>query len=172
MSRRAIALPVVCVAAALLAACGGDDAGGGGATLATSAGSATSAVTVAGGGTTTVLPPSTGTTAGSTGAGATSTPTTTPGEPQTAEQTAKALYEAWRSDDRQAASYVADAVAQDALFATSGEGANWTFQGCEPAASETESRCAFSYEGGAAFMSVALSDSGVWHVTEVTFAAD
>ena len=168
MSRRAIALPVVCVAAALLAACGGDDVGGDGATLATSAGSATSAVTVAGGAPTTVLPPSTGTATGSTGAEA----TTTPAEPQTAEQTAKALYAAWRSDDRQAASYVADAVAQDDLFATSGEGANWTFQGCEPAASETESRCAFSYEGGAAFMSVVLSDAGVWHVTEVTFAAD
>lgn len=94
------------------------------------------------------------------------------GGPQSAEEAARALYDAWRADDHVAAQDVSEMDAHRTLFATPGEGADWAFQGCDGAGADRVFDCAFTYEGGAAQMRVALTGLYGWRVLEVAFTAD
>ncbi len=146
MLRRLAPRVALCAATLLFAAasCGGDDEGGSGA----------------------------GSAATTTGTPATSDVTAVPGGPQSAEEVAQALYDAWRAGDHVAAQDVSEMDAQTVLFATPGADADWTFQGCEEGDAERVFDCAFSYEGGAATMRTALTGLFGWRVLAVTFTAD
>ncbi len=57
------------------------------------------------------------------------------------------------------------------LFENNGSGNTWTDQGCDtskPAAPV----CAYSYEGGGAFLTVEGSDAAGWKVTKLSYVAD
>ncbi len=92
--------------------------------------------------------------------------------PQSAEEAAAALYEAWRAEDHVAAQDVSEMDAHTKLFATPGEDADWAFQGCEAGDADRVFECAFSYEGGAASMRVALTGLYGWRVLDISFGAD
>lgn len=95
---------------------------------------------------------------------------TSPDEP---EPVATVLYEAWSLGDRECAELVAtDTVVED-LFDISGEGASWDFQGCEPVEDpEPYLDCSFTYEGGAAHMTLVFGEIEGWLVTALGFVAD
>jgi hypothetical protein len=87
------------------------------------------------------------------------------------EDAASALVSAWTAGDRAAARRCATDAVVDELFTTNGAGNTWTDQGCDktdPAAPV----CAYSYEGGAAFLTTGGSDAGGWKVTKLRFLAD
>jgi hypothetical protein len=89
----------------------------------------------------------------------------------TAEDASSNLVEAWTADDRGAAARCASDSVVNQLFQTNGSGNTWTSQGCDttdPAAPV----CAYSYEGGAAFLTVDGSDAAGWKVTKLEFLAD
>jgi hypothetical protein len=86
---------------------------------------------------------------------------------------ARALYRAWRYHDRAAALRVATKAPVRKLFRTRASGPGWTFQGCsEKDSPDPHFDCSYSYEGGAAIMTVADSDAYGWFVTNIRFIAD
>ena len=87
------------------------------------------------------------------------------------EDAAPAVVNAWTAGDRAAASRCASDAVVAQLFTTSGAGNTWTAQACDhtdPAAVV----CPYTYEGGAAFLTVTGSDTGGWKVTGLRYAAD
>ena len=87
------------------------------------------------------------------------------------EDAASTVVSAWTADDRAAAARCASETVVDELFTTSGAGNTWVDQGCDrtdPAAPV----CAYSYEGGAAFLTTEGSDAGGWSVTGLRVLAD
>ena len=84
---------------------------------------------------------------------------------------ASTLVSAWTAGDRAAAERCASTAVVDQLFQTNGAGNTWVDQGCDTTVPEAPV-CAYSYEGGAAFLTVTGSDAGGWHVTKLSFVAD
>lgn len=88
-----------------------------------------------------------------------------------AEDAAGSVVSAWTAGDRAAALRCASDTAVEQLFATDGAGNTWIEQGCDRT-DPTVPVCAYSYEGGAAFLTVEGSDADGWKVTQVEFVAD
>lgn len=89
----------------------------------------------------------------------------------TAQDASSALVAAWTAGDRAAGARCASDAVVNQLFENNGSGNTWMNQGCDttdPAAPV----CAYSYEGGAAFLTVEGSDAAGWKVTKVKFLAD
>lgn len=89
----------------------------------------------------------------------------------TAPDASSALVTAWTANDRAAAGRCATDAVVNQLFENNGSGNTWTDQGCDtsnPAAPV----CAYSYEGGAAFLTVEGSDAAGWKVTKLSYVAD
>jgi len=89
----------------------------------------------------------------------------------TAQDASSALVAAWTADDRAAAARCASDTVVSRLFETNGSGNTWTSQGCD-SADPAAPVCAYSYEGGAALLTVEGSDAAGWKVTKLEFLAD
>lgn len=83
----------------------------------------------------------------------------------TPSDAAQTLVAAWRSADRTAARRCGSPAAVTTLFAHSGSGATWTFDGCAGTA------CSFSYPGGKARLEIGGSDAAGWIVARVQLGA-
>lgn len=89
----------------------------------------------------------------------------------TAEDAASSLVSAWTAGDEAAARRCATDAVVDQLFEVSGAGNTWIWQGCD----RTDPGipvCAYSYEGGAAFLTVEGTEAEGWKVTGLEFRAD
>jgi hypothetical protein len=89
----------------------------------------------------------------------------------TAEDASQSLVDAWGSDDEAAARRCATDEVVDELFLTDGSGNTWMSQGCD----RTDPGipvCAYTYEGGAAFLKVEGTEAEGWKVTALDFRAD
>jgi leucyl aminopeptidase (aminopeptidase T) len=89
----------------------------------------------------------------------------------TAEDASQSLVDAWGSDDEAAARRCATDEVVDELFLTDGSGNTWMSQGCD----RTDPGipvCAYTYEGGAAFLKVEGTEAEGWKVTGLEFVAD
>ena len=96
-----------------------------------------------------------------------------PANRATPQAAAKEFYRSWRNHDRVRARKVAGARTVQKLFRTRANGPGWAFQGCnEFDTPDPHFDCAFSYEGGAAIMTVSDSDAFGWFVTGIRFQAD
>jgi hypothetical protein len=84
---------------------------------------------------------------------------------------ASSLVSAWSADDRTAALRCTSEEVVDRLFQVSGAGNTWTDQGCD-ASDPSAPVCAYSYEGGAAFLTTTGSDADGWKVTGLRYVAD
>jgi hypothetical protein len=84
---------------------------------------------------------------------------------------ASSLVSAWSADDRTAALRCASDAVVTQLFRASGAGNTWMDQGCDTT-DPSAPVCAYSYEGGAAFLTTTGSDAGGWKVTELRYVAD
>ena len=164
---------MVLVVVALAAGCGGgsdDDAG-----VTTTARGAASTTTAAPATTTATEPTTTSAPATTTTEAATTTTGTSNG-PGNPEDAARGLYASWTAGSRDAAEAFATDDVVDQLFASPGQDANWTFQGCEGVAGGAY--CSFSYEGGSVQMhlvnlSVVGDGSATgYKVDELQFLAD
>jgi hypothetical protein len=87
------------------------------------------------------------------------------------QDAASALVSAWTAGDRDAAKRCASDSVVDRLFQGSGAGNTWMDQGCD-ATEPTAPVCAYSYEGGAAFLTATGSDADGWKITKLRFQAD
>jgi hypothetical protein len=87
------------------------------------------------------------------------------------EDAAASLVSAWSADDRTAALRCASEGVVNQLFQTSGAGNTWMDQGCDTS-DPSAPVCAYSYEGGAAFLTTTGSDADGWKVTELRYVAD
>jgi hypothetical protein len=156
MTRRFVALGGAVLALGLLgAACGGDDS------VSTTTRSSTSTSTTSSTTTSTTLPTTADTTSVTVGVIC-----------DTPEDAVQGVVAAWGADDRGAASRCATAPVLDLLFRGSGVGNTWQFQGCDRTADPGIPRCAFSYEGGAAFFTVEGTEAAGWKATALEFLAD
>jgi hypothetical protein len=89
----------------------------------------------------------------------------------TAEDAAENLVSAWGSGEEAAAKRCATDAVVDELFVTDGAGNTWMSQGCD----RTDPGipvCAYSYEGGAAFLTIEGTEAEGWKVTGLRFQAD
>jgi hypothetical protein len=89
----------------------------------------------------------------------------------TAEDAATSVVSAWGADDRAAARRCATDTVVDELFEVSGAGNTWFDQGCDRTDPGVPV-CAYSYEGGAAFLTVEGTEASGWKVTRLEFLAD
>jgi hypothetical protein len=89
----------------------------------------------------------------------------------TAEDAASTLVDAWGADDQAAASRCATDDVVTELFQVSGAGNTWIDQGCDRTDPGVPV-CAYSYEGGAAFLTVEGSEATGWKVTSLRYQAD
>jgi hypothetical protein len=89
----------------------------------------------------------------------------------TPEDAASTVVSAWTADEREAARRCASDAVVDQLFQTSGAGNTWANQGCD-ATDPAAPVCAYSYEGGAAFLTTTGSNADGWKVTRLQFLAD
>lgn len=89
----------------------------------------------------------------------------------TAEDAAQNLVDAWGSGDQAAARRCATDGVVDELFLTDGADNTWTAQGCDRTDPGVPV-CAYSYEGGAAFLTVEGTEAEGWKVTGLRFQAD
>ena len=105
----------------------------------------------------------------STDAGTTATTSAAAVLPPTAETAAKALYAAWKIDDRATAGKVAAKPAVDELFSRKYTGPDLMFQGCEPTGPGAD--CFWSYEGGGMTMHV-TKEAGGFRVASIEYVAD
>jgi hypothetical protein len=87
------------------------------------------------------------------------------------EDAASSLVNAWSTDDRTAALRCASDAVVNRLFRASGAGNTWMDQGCDTS-DPSAPVCAYSYEGGAAFLTTTGSDADGWQVTELRYVAD
>jgi hypothetical protein len=85
------------------------------------------------------------------------------------EAAAKALYNAWKRNNRRAALQVASASAVNKVFRTRYSGPGWEFNGCEKRAGGYD--CFYRYEGGGVNMRVTGGAAG-YRVRSVSFIAD
>jgi hypothetical protein len=88
----------------------------------------------------------------------------------TPEEASQALYNSWVAGDQTAARRCASNGAVATLFATSGAGASYTFQGCygDPGVPT----CGYSYEGGAVIFTLNGTEAAGWKVVSVGYVAD
>jgi len=89
----------------------------------------------------------------------------------TAEDAASSLVSAWSAGDKAAARRCATDAVVDQLFETDGAGNTWMSQGCD----RTDPGipvCAYTYEGGAAFLTVEGTEAEGWKVTRLELRAD
>jgi len=89
----------------------------------------------------------------------------------TPAQAAQTFVQAWTAGDRAAAGRCAMAGAVTAIFANSGAGAAWTFQGCggpDPGVPI----CTFVYPGGSARLTLMGTEAQGWKVSQITLASD
>ena len=89
----------------------------------------------------------------------------------TAEDASQSLVDAWGSGDEAAARRCATGEVVDELFTTDGAGNTWMAQGCDRTDPGVPV-CAYSYEGGAAFLTVEGTEAEGWKVTKLGFMAD
>jgi hypothetical protein len=89
----------------------------------------------------------------------------------TAEDASQTLVDAWGSGDEAAAKRCATDAVVDEIFLTDGAGNTWTSQGCDRT-NPGVPVCAYSYEGGAAFLKVEGTEAEGWKVTGLSFTAD
>lgn len=89
----------------------------------------------------------------------------------TAEDASETLVQAWGSGSEAAAKRCASDVVVDELFLTDGAGNTWTSQGCDRTDPGVPV-CAYTYEGGAAFLTVEGTEAEGWKVTGLEFVAD
>jgi len=89
----------------------------------------------------------------------------------TPEEAATTVVQAWGSDDRAAAERCAADPVVNRLFQASGVGNTWMDQGCDRTDPDVPV-CAYSYEGGAAFLTTEGSDADGWKVTGLDYLAD
>jgi hypothetical protein len=118
--------------------------------------------------TTTTLPATTSTTLG---AGDDETTVTVGIICTTAEDASTSFVNAWLAGDPAAAKRCATDDAVATLFARSGAGAQYTFQGCDRTDPGVPI-CSYSYEGGAAQLKVEGTEAAGWKVTAVSYIAD
>jgi hypothetical protein len=157
VNRRWIAIGGV-VLLVVLVGLGGAIALGGGDTISTTA-TTTTASTLA----PATLPPAT----------TASTPSVTIGiicsVPQDAATT---LVNAWIAGDQAAASRCATSSAVSTLFQNRGAGAQWMFQGCNGSNDPGVPICQYSYEGGAANLTLNGTEAAGWKVVSIGYIAD
>jgi len=89
----------------------------------------------------------------------------------TAEDASQSLVDAWGSGDEAAAKRCATDEVVGELFATDGAGNTWQSQGCDRSDPGVPV-CAYTYEGGAAFLKVEGTEAEGWKVTGLSFTAD
>ena len=89
----------------------------------------------------------------------------------TAEDASQTLVDAWGSGDEAAAKRCATDEVVGELFVTDGAGNTWQSQGCDRTDPGVPV-CAYSYEGGAAFLTVEGTEAEGWKVTGLSFTAD
>jgi hypothetical protein len=89
----------------------------------------------------------------------------------TAEDAATNLVDSWGSGEEAAAKRCATDDVVDELFLTDGAGNTWTSQGCDRTDPGVPV-CAYTYEGGAAFLTVEGTEAAGWKVTGLEFRAD
>lgn len=89
----------------------------------------------------------------------------------TAEEAAQNLVDSWGSGEEAAAKRCATDEVVDELFLTDGAGNTWISQGCDRTDPGVPV-CAYSYEGGAAFLTVEGTEAEGWKVTGLRFQAD
>ncbi|MEJ7584376.1 MAG: hypothetical protein WKF43_09895 [Acidimicrobiales bacterium] len=87
------------------------------------------------------------------------------GGTDTATDAAKALYAAWKADDKKAAAEVADQTAIDSLFAESFTGPDQTFYGC--GGEKVSFTCVYYDDEGGYQYAVKGSDSGGYRVATI-----
>ncbi len=145
MRARVVAAGVVLVVAVGAAACNGDD------------GSSSSSTSTRGTQATTTTQDSTSVTVGIICS--------------TAEDAAQTLVDAWGSGEEAAARRCATDAVVEELFRTDGAGNTWTSQGCDRSDPGVPV-CAYTYEGGAAFLTVEGTEAAGWKVTGLDFRAD
>ena len=89
----------------------------------------------------------------------------------TPEDAVSTVVQAWGVDDRAAAERCAVDAVVNRLFQASGVGNTWIDQGCDRS-DPSAPKCAYSYEGGAAFLTTEGSDADGWKVTRLEYLAD
>ncbi len=89
----------------------------------------------------------------------------------TAEDASQSLVDAWGSGDQAAARRCATDEVVGELFATDGAGNTWQSQGCDRTDPGVPV-CAYTYEGGAAFLKIEGTEAEGWKVTGLSFTAD
>ena len=89
----------------------------------------------------------------------------------TAEDASQSLVDAWGSGDEAAARRCATDEVVGELFATDGAGNTWQSQGCDRTDPGVPV-CAYTYEGGAAFLKIEGTEAEGWKVTGLSFTAD
>lgn len=94
-------------------------------------------------------------------------PTAVKGGPQSAEDAARELYEAWKAGDASRANKVADEDVVTALFAKSGKDFTWTFGECEATDVQRTYTCTWTGKG-APTMTVANTRGYGWYVIDLT----
>lgn len=135
--------------------------------------------------TSTTTSSSTSTTAPSASTAPTSTTTTAPtprtidparcvsSAPDDPDTTAQVVYGAYTIDDRDCAGNLMTADAIDQLFGIPGQGAGWTFEGCEDVEDpDPQTWCSFRFEGGSTTFRMSYSEDEGWTVYDVFQTAD
>ena len=83
----------------------------------------------------------------------------------------QSVVNAWQAGDETTARRCGTDAVVNQLFRSSGSGAQWTFQGCggpDPGVP----RCQYSYEGGAATMTMNGTEAAGWKAVDLTFVPD
>ena len=78
--------------------------------------------------------------------------------------------DAWLAADQAAAARCATPEAVTQVFATSGAGAQYTWQGCH--GDPGMPTCSYTYEGGAMNLALAGTEAAGWKVQSVGYVAD
>lgn len=97
-------------------------------------------------------------------------PTAVEGGPQSAEEAAQELYDAWQAGDAGRANEVSEGETVDMLFQRAPEEVEWTLDGCEETETERIWSCSWSGEGAPA-MTVAFTRGYGWRVIGLTTAS-
>lgn len=93
-------------------------------------------------------------------------PTAVEGGPQSAEEAAQELYDAWQAGDAGRANAVSEGETVDMLFQQAPEGIEWTLEECEETGTERVWSCTWSGEG-APTMTVAFTRGYGWRVIDL-----
>lgn len=93
-------------------------------------------------------------------------PTAVPGGPQSAEEAAQELYDAWQAGDAGRANRVSEGETVDRLFRRAPADFEWTLEGCEETATERIWTCTWAGDGEPT-MTVAFTRGYGWRVVDL-----